>query len=320
MFNGNIEQQKQIYQARRNSYRPPSWLELGKENGLWQTKEDLNAFRIALTVYARSIGRGEGWIVTVLNSIALNGMSLYWDEWSNGLTIGTIDKREWEIAPGKINPSFKSYLEQMKFGDAGNSTAKAAELAAQALLNPLKAASLWQEYQRRLERELAEKAKCDRLGISYLAPSELIPKLEITHDRTMETQSLLQIDRPRQISGAIETNAIAPAEYPPLPEDLKLKLESVMGRIGEPEVVEIAPIQPEYTPIIPVQIAPPVQPLDVDDIVREVFSNNNLYRYNPDKAKAWAEANRDRLSQWLDILPERIRDRHLEKNKWLVRR
>jgi|GEM_PF-3183203 len=69
---------------------------------------------------------------------------------------------------------------------------------------------MWNEYQRRLERELEEKAKCDRLGVTYDAPGVLKPKCEISADRTAETQQVLQIDAALQIEQPVIAHVITP--------------------------------------------------------------------------------------------------------------
>jgi hypothetical protein len=84
-------------------------------------------------------------------------------------------------------------------GESGNSTARAVELAAQVLSDPFKAGLMWNEYQRRLEREVAEKAKCELLGVAYDAPCVLKPKPLIDSEATAQTQQLLRIDDASQV-------------------------------------------------------------------------------------------------------------------------
>jgi hypothetical protein len=115
------------------------------------------------------------------------------------LQVGTIDQKPWADVHGNVNLSFRSYIEQSKIGESGNSTSRAVELAAQVLSNPFKAGLMWNEYQRRLEREVAEKAKCELLGVTYDAPCAFKPKPLIDNEATAQTQQLLRIDDASQV-------------------------------------------------------------------------------------------------------------------------
>jgi hypothetical protein len=111
-------------------------------------------------------------------------------------------------------------------GESGNSTARAVELAAQVLGDPFKAGLMWNEYQRRLEREVAEKAKCELLGVAYDAPCVLKPKPLIDNEATAQTQQLLRIDDASQVcQPAVES--IAPALA------LEAEVESAESLVGE---------------------------------------------------------------------------------------
>jgi hypothetical protein len=127
------------------------------------------------------------------------GTGTHWTEYCAGLQVGTIDQKPWADVHGNVNLSFRSYIEQSKMGESGNSTSRAVELAAQVLSNPFKAGLMWNEYQRRLEREVAEKAKCELLGVTYDAPCILKPKPLIDNEATAQTQQLLRIDDASQV-------------------------------------------------------------------------------------------------------------------------
>lgn len=195
---------------RRTAQDKGTWLERGQENGLWQSQEELDGFMVALHRHAannpRLHSKGK-WVESEIEKTCTNGTSTHWVEYQAELRIGTMDKKPWTDIDGNVDPSFKSYVEQSKFGDSGNSTSRAVELAAQVFADPAKALLMWNEYQRRLERELQEKAKCDRLGVTYDAPGILKPKYEISADRTAQTQQVLRIDAAPQIDQPV----IAPA-------------------------------------------------------------------------------------------------------------
>ena len=151
------------------------------------------------------------WAESEIRKTCDQGTSAHWIEYQAGLAVGAVNKKAWADVYGNVNPSFRSYVEQTKFGEAGNSTARAVELAAQVLANPFKTELLWNEYQRRLERELAEMAKCERLGVTYDAPNVLKPKSEVSAADTARTQQILGIDV------APQTDRPAFVESPPVP-------------------------------------------------------------------------------------------------------
>ncbi len=139
------------------------------------------------------------WVESEVQKTCDRGTGTHWTEYCAGLQVGTIDQKPWADVHGNVNLSFRSYIEQSKIGESGNSTARAVELAAQVLSNPFKAGLMWNEYQRRLEREVAEKAKCDLLGVTYDAPCAFKPKPLIDNEATAQTQQLLRIDDASQV-------------------------------------------------------------------------------------------------------------------------
>jgi hypothetical protein len=139
------------------------------------------------------------WVESEVQKTIDRGTGTHWTEYCAGLQVGTIDQKPWADVHGNVNLSFRSYIEQSKMGESGNSTARAVELAAQVLSDPFKAGLMWNEYQRRLEREVAEKAKCELLGVTYDAPCVLKPKPLIDNEATAQTQHLLRIDDASQV-------------------------------------------------------------------------------------------------------------------------
>ena len=182
---------------RKAAQREATWVEFGKENGLWTSLEELQGFMTSLYTFAINNPRlhtPSKWVESEVQKTCERGTGTHWIEYQAGLNVGIIDKKPWADVYGNTNLSFRSYIEQSKYGEAGNSTVRAVELAAQVLANPFKAGLMWNEYQRRLERELEEKAKCERLGVSYDAPGVLKPKLEVSAEQTAQVQRLLGID------------------------------------------------------------------------------------------------------------------------------
>ena len=161
-----------------------------------------------------------------------------------------MDKQPWSDIDGNVDPSFKSYVEQSKFGESGNSTSRAVELAAQVFSNSAKATLRWNEYQRRLERELEEKAKCDRLGVTYDAPGVLKPKVEISADRTTETQQVLRIDLVTQIDQPIIAAAESDNDFDNIDWDtIAAESEAKLKMLALGVDVSVSKPQPQVTPL-----------------------------------------------------------------------
>jgi hypothetical protein len=162
----------------------------------------LQSFMAALYAHAVNNPRlhtPSKWVESEVQKTCDQGTGTHWTEYCAGLQVGTIDQKPWADVHGNVNLSFRSYIEQSKIGESGNSTSRAVELAAQVLSNPFKAGLMWNEYQRRLEREVAEKAKCDLLGVTYDAPCAFKPKPLIDNEATAQTQQLLRIDDASQV-------------------------------------------------------------------------------------------------------------------------
>jgi hypothetical protein len=188
---------KPTRKERQSAQRNATWVEFGKENGLWQSLEDLQGFMTALYRHAVNNPRlhtPSKWVESEVQKTCDRGTGTHWVEYVTGLAVGTIDQKPWTDVAGNVDLSFRSYVEQSKFGESGNSTSRAVELAAQVLSDPFKAGLLWNEYQRRLERELEEKAKCELLGVAYRVAGVLMPKSLVSATATAQTQQVLGID------------------------------------------------------------------------------------------------------------------------------
>jgi predicted transcriptional regulator len=247
---------------RRTARKQVLWLEFGRENGLWQSMEELNDFMGALYTYAVNNPRlhtpGK-WAESEVRKVCEQGTSTHWMEHRAGLQVGSIDRKPWRDVYGNVDLSFRSYVEQSKFGESGNSTSRAVELAAQVLCDPFKTGLMWNEYQRRLERELEEKAKCERLGITYDAPNVLKPKLQLSVADTARTQQILGIDAaPQTYQPAIVESAPVPvledAEDEPdwgeAPWDkVAADVMAKMAALGEKMGISKSKSAPEVTPL-----------------------------------------------------------------------
>jgi hypothetical protein len=257
---------------RQAAQRKATWLEFGRENGLWQSIEELHGFMKALYDHAVNNPRlhtpGK-WAESEVRKTCEQGTSTHWIEYQAALAVGSIDRKPWADIYGNVNPSFRSYIEQSKFGESGNSTARAVELAAQVLANPFKTELLWNEYQRRLERELEEMVKCERLGVTYDAPNVLKPKSQVSAVQTARTQQILGIDAAPQIyQPAFVESAPVPAleaaedesdwgeaPWDKVAADVMAKMAALGEKVGiskpkpVPEVTPLSEIYAESKPV-----------------------------------------------------------------------
>jgi hypothetical protein len=221
---------------RRSAQRECTWVEFGKENGLWESLEELQGFMSALYTHAVNNPRlhtPSKWVESEVEKTCERGTGTHWTEYCAGLQVGTIDQKPWADVHGNVNLSFRSYVEQSKSGESGNSTSRAVELAAQVLSDPFKAGLMWNEYQRRLEREVAEKARYELMGVTYDAPTALKPKPLISAEATAQTQQLLRIDDASQVyQPTIEQSRPISA--------LEAQVEPSESVVGEPPWDDIA--------------------------------------------------------------------------------
>jgi hypothetical protein len=228
-----VSNTKPTRKERRSAQRETTWVEFGKQNGLWESLEELQGFMTALYRHAVNNPRlhtPSKWVESEVQKTCDRGTGTHWIEYVTGLEVGTIDQKPWTDVAGNVDLSFRSYVEQSKFGEAGNSTSRAVELAAQVLSDPFKAGLLWNEYQRRLERELEEKAKCELLGVAYRVAGVLMPKPLVSAAATAQTQQSLGIDvaAPLCVPGISQSERYANAQSVAVPA-LEAEVESPLG-------------------------------------------------------------------------------------------
>jgi hypothetical protein len=136
---------KPTRKERQSAQRNTTWVEFGKENGLWKSLEELQGFMTALYRHAVNNPRlhtPSKWVESEVQKTCDRGTGTHWVEYITGLEVGTIDQKPWTDVSGNVDLSFRSYVEQSKFGESGNSTSRAVELAAQVLSDPFKAGVL----------------------------------------------------------------------------------------------------------------------------------------------------------------------------------
>jgi hypothetical protein len=133
------------------------------------------------------------WAASIIQSINAGAPCEYLNEYRLNLPVGTCEKREWEIVPGKPLPQFVSYLKRRFLTNAITDEQAIAE-AHKALKNPNQAADLWNSCKRTIKNTSAQWQRDEALGVSnaYLPP-ELLPEEEVDLSEAVEAMEQLQI-------------------------------------------------------------------------------------------------------------------------------
>jgi hypothetical protein len=133
------------------------------------------------------------WAGSIIQSINAGAPCEYLNEYRLNLPVGTCEKREWEIVPGKPLPQFVSYLKRRFLTNAITDEQAIAE-AHKALKNPNQAADLWNSCKRTIKNTSAQWQRDEALGVSnaYLPP-ELLPEEEVNLSEAVEAMEQLQI-------------------------------------------------------------------------------------------------------------------------------
>ncbi len=120
-----------------------------------------------------------GWAASIIRSINDGGICEYLDEYRLGVPVGTCEKREWEIVPGKPLPQFVSYLKR-RLRTNLHSDEQALAAAHKALKDPNAAADLWNSCKRTIQKTSDQWKRDEAMGVNtpYLPP-ELLPEKEV---------------------------------------------------------------------------------------------------------------------------------------------
>jgi hypothetical protein len=120
-----------------------------------------------------------GWAASIIRSINDGGICEYLDEYRLGVPVGTCEKREWEIVPGKPLPQFVSYLKR-RLRTNLHSDEQALAAAHKVLKDPNAAADLWNSCKRAIQKTSDQWKRDEAMGVNtpYLPP-ELLPENEV---------------------------------------------------------------------------------------------------------------------------------------------
>jgi hypothetical protein len=133
-----------------------------------------------------------GWVASIIQSINAGAICEYLNEYRRGVPIGTCEKKEWEIVPGKPLPQFVSYLKR-RFRSNLLTDEQAIAAAHKALRDPNAAADLWSSCKRTIQKTSQQWKRDESFGIStpYLPP-ELLPENEVELAEAAEAMRQLQ--------------------------------------------------------------------------------------------------------------------------------
>jgi hypothetical protein len=152
------------------------------------------------------------WAASIIQSINAGAPCEYLNEYRLNLPVGTCEKREWEIVPGKPLPRFVSYLKRRFLTNAITDEQAIAE-AHKALKNPNQAADLWNSCKRTIKNTSAQWQRDEALGVSnaYLPP-ELLPEEEVDLSEAVEAMQELQIASLQCSAPALEQSQVLALE------------------------------------------------------------------------------------------------------------
>jgi hypothetical protein len=146
-----------------------------------------------------------GWAANIIKDINAGGVCEYLTEYRLGVPVGTCEKQEWEIVPGKPLPQFVTYVKRrLRTNQQTNEQALAA--AHKLLKDPNAAADLWNSCKRTIEKTSVQWKRDEAMGLStpYLPP-ELLPEKEVKLKDAAEAMEQLQ-------SASIQCPAPSPSE------------------------------------------------------------------------------------------------------------
>ncbi len=160
-----------------------------------------------------------GWANAIIKGINAGEPCEYLNEYRRGEPVGTCEKQEWEIAPGRPFDNFVSYLKR-KMEATQMSPEQAVEKVFKALRDVNEARTLWEGYKRAIANLKDEWDKQQALGVSnaYI-PAEMLPDKEVPLSEVAAAMQQLQ-------SNCLPTKTLEPSSTKLLPIEEKSVNES----------------------------------------------------------------------------------------------
>ena len=216
-------------------------------SGFYSQDERDNFYQVLLEMAKHKSGVRSivGWANAIIKSINASEPCEYLNEFRRGDLVGTCEKHEWEIAPGKPYPQLLTYLKRRLKSNL-MSDDQAIATAYQELSDVNRATAHWESFKRTIANTKADWDKQQALGVSsaYIPP-ELMPEREVPVEEAVNAMRELQ------------ANCIHPALEPSVPDlssaQMNLPLEPT-----EDKTLPTAELEPEP----PAEsIAPPLHDL-----------------------------------------------------------
>ena len=138
-------------------------------SGPWQSPQEFENFQKALLNYAKNQGftNPSGWVFKIVDSISKGIISPYWEEFNQGIPLGTTQKvqQEWEVEPGVPYPALEEERTQY-YLQKGEPLENAVVRARADLRNPVLAQDLWAGFLRKCDRLADEAIRAKEIGVT----------------------------------------------------------------------------------------------------------------------------------------------------------
>lgn len=184
----------------------------------WKSLEQFGQFYRALVKKLPIVANSrspQGLAHQIINQLKKGVPHSYWDDFVNGLPIGTSTQQEWEVEPGVAHPMFVEYLaEKLIKGNNSQTREQAIANALNIVSSPKQAIFFWKECKISLGNALHEAERHRALGVQAL-PTPLWtkerpePTLEEAEEAGLKiqqinssTENALQAAQNRQIEGS----------------------------------------------------------------------------------------------------------------------
>jgi hypothetical protein len=163
-------------------------------SGFYSQDERDDFYRVLLSMGKHKSGVRSvvGWANAIIKSINAAEPCEYLNEYRRGELVGSCEKHEWEIAPGKPYPQLLTYLKRRLKSNL-MSDDQAIATAYQELNDVNRATAHWESFKRTLANTKADWDKQQALGVSsaYIPP-ELLPEREVSVEEAVSAMHELQ--------------------------------------------------------------------------------------------------------------------------------
>ena len=142
-------------------------------DGPWNSLEQYQKFYRALVKVLPIVANShspEGLANKIIGQLKRGELHSYWDDFINGLPIGTSTQHEWEVEPGVPHPMFIEYLaEKLIQGNNSQTREQAIDKALDIANSPKRAMFFWKECKISLGNALHQAERHRDLGVNALS-------------------------------------------------------------------------------------------------------------------------------------------------------